>query len=77
MVKTHIVVECQCIPLPVSHCPDIPDGKDMLAVKNMFVVRRPCVKRTVSRDSVSGRLADERSLKDTTDVRRRLDVWQI
>lgn len=43
VLRTCEVGEQKCVPLLVSHSYDIPDGKNMSAVRHSVEVKRPCV----------------------------------
>lgn len=70
-VKTREGVEWRCVPLLVSYCCDIPEGKDISGVRHGVAVRRPCVRCMVTgEDIIAGRRSDIRSMEDTRRVRR-------
>lgn len=70
-VKTREGLEWKCVPLLVSYCCDISEGKDISAVRHGVAVRRPCVRCMVTgEDIIAGRRSDIRSMEDTRRVRR-------
>lgn len=70
VLKVRDVVKWTHVPLQVSCCWDIREGRDKSTVRHGVVVKIPCVQCTVTvEDIVSVRMSSKKSLRDTSMVR--------
>lgn len=65
-MKMRRLLEWKKVPLPVSHCCDIPARNDIYAMQDGAALDRTCLKLTMTGDNnIGGQMAGERSLRDT------------
>lgn len=71
VVRTREFIELKCVLILVSYCCAISNGKDMPPLQHIVAEKRPCILFIVTgKDIISGREGSERSLEDTTMVRK-------
>lgn len=69
-VKTSKSVQWKCVLLLVSYCFDVPESKNMSAVRYGVVVKRSCVGYMLTGDDIIGdEMAGERSVWETEMIR--------